>query len=229
MVITDVSNGNNVGEQVDIQPGIIGTLIASSGMGVTIFDLFGEILTPNDMKGLLQRNGIAPENYEGTRLAIRCLLLLLDLGKACEKLNEMKNEQHCNSQSLVKVEEIDTGYEEEQLDYENIDLAIDMLDQAKKPRQTRKRPSKSLNLCRGPGCNCGTSFVSREELQTHYLERSCFTCKDCDERFPSKLTLKDHIQEAHFSGELITTSKLHNFKWTLFFLGFLEVNDEISI
>ena len=29
MVITDLSNGNNVGEQVDISPGIIGTLIAS--------------------------------------------------------------------------------------------------------------------------------------------------------------------------------------------------------
>lgn len=203
MVITDVSNGNNVGEQVDIQPGIIGTLIASSEMGITIFDLFGEILTPDDMKGLLQRNGIAPENYEGTRLAIRCLLLLLDLGKVCDKLNEMKNEQHSQ---LVKVEEIDTGYEEEQLDYENIDLAIDIIDAAKKPRPTRKRPNKSLNLCRGPGCNCGTSFISREELQTHYLEKGCFTCKDCDERFPSKLTLKDHIQEAHHSGRLTRTN-----------------------
>ena len=50
-------------------------------MGVTVFDLFGEILTPDDMKGLLVRNGISPDNYEGTRLAMRCLLLLLDLGK----------------------------------------------------------------------------------------------------------------------------------------------------
>ena len=36
----------------------------------------------------------------------------------CDKLNEMKNDQ---SSQLVKVEEIDTGYEDEQLDYENLD------------------------------------------------------------------------------------------------------------
>ena len=71
--------------------------------------------------------------------------------------------------------------------------------EVKKQKVARKRPSKSLNLCRGPGCKCGKSFVSREELQTHYLERGCFTCKDCDERFPSKLTLKDHIQDVHLS------------------------------
>ena len=74
-------------------------------MGITVFDLFGEILTNEDMKSLLSRNGIPPENYEGTRLAIRCLLLLLDLGKVC-KLKELR------SMPVVKVEEIDTGYEE---------------------------------------------------------------------------------------------------------------------
>ena len=153
--------------------------------------------------------------------------------KACDKLNEMKNDQ--NTQ-LVKVEEIDTGYEDEQLDYENLDeleegtgfisenkpdiilhgkssLSNDILSlvlydlvkpcwkevEVKKQKVARKRPSKSLNLCRGPGCKCGKSFVSREELQTHYLERGCFTCKECDERFPSKLTLKDHIQDVHLS------------------------------
>ena len=80
-----------------------------SEMGITVFDLFGEILTNEDMKGLLSRNGISPENYEGTRLAIRCLLLLLDLGKVCDKIKQLHTGQ---SVPVVKVEEIDTGYDE---------------------------------------------------------------------------------------------------------------------
>ena len=36
LVLTDIQNGNNVGEQIDISPGIIGTLIASRN-GTCIF------------------------------------------------------------------------------------------------------------------------------------------------------------------------------------------------
>ena len=61
----------------------------------------------------------------------------------------------------------------------------------------RKRAIRPTNVCRGPGCNCGQSFKSREELQNHYLEKLCFVCKECDTAFPSKITLKEHIQSAH--------------------------------
>ena len=45
-------------------------------MGVTIFDLFGEIFSENDMTNFLKENGIDPNGLIGGGLAIRCFLLL---------------------------------------------------------------------------------------------------------------------------------------------------------
>jgi len=45
-------------------------------MGVTIFDLFGEIFSENDMINFLKENGIDPNGLIGGGLAIRCFLLL---------------------------------------------------------------------------------------------------------------------------------------------------------
>ena len=70
-------------------------------------------------------------------------------------------------------------------------------DTPKRPKVARKRATKVTNVCRGPGCNCGQSFKSREELQSHYLEKLCFTCKECDTAFPSKIMLREHFQSAH--------------------------------
>ena len=53
-----------------------GSIIASSAMGVTIFDLFGEIFSENDMINFLKENGIDPNGLIGGGLAIRCFLLL---------------------------------------------------------------------------------------------------------------------------------------------------------
>ena len=45
-------------------------------MGVTIFDLFGEIFNEHDMINFLKENGIDPNGFIGGGLAIRCFLLL---------------------------------------------------------------------------------------------------------------------------------------------------------
>ena len=45
-------------------------------MGVTIFDLFGEIFSENDMINFLKENGVDPNGLIGGGLAIRCFLLL---------------------------------------------------------------------------------------------------------------------------------------------------------
>ena len=57
-------------------------------MGVTIFDLFGEIFSENDMINFLKENGIDPNGLIGGGLAIRCFLLLkvpvqIDLDHQC--------------------------------------------------------------------------------------------------------------------------------------------------
>jgi hypothetical protein len=55
-----------------------GELVASSTMGLTIFDLFREIMSDKDMKYFLLSHGIK-DRFDGNSLALRCLLLLIDL------------------------------------------------------------------------------------------------------------------------------------------------------
>ena len=52
MVITDLSNGNNVGERVDISPGIIGTLIASRKREkISLFTTFPDLQFASFIEG----------------------------------------------------------------------------------------------------------------------------------------------------------------------------------
>ena len=64
-------------------------------MGVTIFDLFGEIFSENDMTNFLKENGIDPNGLIGGGLAIRCFLLL--------KVSDKKNPSIENGQCTVKI------------------------------------------------------------------------------------------------------------------------------
>ena len=54
------------------------TIVASSDNGVTVFDLFGEILSEDDMRAMLFENGIS-DIYNSKSLILRCCLLLIDL------------------------------------------------------------------------------------------------------------------------------------------------------
>ena len=64
-------------------------------MGVTIFDLFGEIFNENDMTNFLKENGIDPNGLIGGGLAIRCFLLL--------KVSDKKNPSIENDSSTVRM------------------------------------------------------------------------------------------------------------------------------
>ena len=55
-----------------------GQLVASSAMGLTIFDLFREIMSEKDLKYFLLSNGIT-DHFDGNSLALRSMLLLMDL------------------------------------------------------------------------------------------------------------------------------------------------------
>ena len=56
-----------------------GILLANDQMGISVFDLFGKMLTLSDMRNFLRRNSVDPNDYETTAaLAIRCFLVLLD-------------------------------------------------------------------------------------------------------------------------------------------------------
>lgn len=55
-----------------------GQLVASSAMGLTIFDLFREIMSEKDLKYFLLSHGIT-DQFDGNSLALRSMLLLMDL------------------------------------------------------------------------------------------------------------------------------------------------------
>lgn len=54
-----------------------GILVAASSLGLSIFDLFNEVLTADDMQKFLKQNNVF-ENHFGAGLIIRTLLLILD-------------------------------------------------------------------------------------------------------------------------------------------------------
>ena len=49
-------------------------------MGITVFDLFGEIMTVDDMHRFLKKMGVN-EGYSGAALILRSFLVLMDLNK----------------------------------------------------------------------------------------------------------------------------------------------------
>ena len=61
-----------------------GILVAASSLGLSIFDLFNEVLTADDMQKFLKQNNVF-ENHFGAGLIIRTLLLILDFATG-EKL-----------------------------------------------------------------------------------------------------------------------------------------------
>ena len=57
-----------------------GTLIANNTMDVTVFNLFGVVLKPADMKSFLSRENVSSAEFETPcALALRCFLLLIDI------------------------------------------------------------------------------------------------------------------------------------------------------
>ena len=63
-----------------------GILVAASSLGLSIFDLFNEVLTADDMQKFLKQNNVF-ENHFGAGLIIRTLLLILDFATGEEFLN----------------------------------------------------------------------------------------------------------------------------------------------
>lgn len=222
----DLYSTNNVG---DIVPagGSEGTLIASSSMGVTMFDLFGEIMTESDMKHFLNSHGVR-EQFRPGALSVRCFILLMDLNKehlCFDEIHDSLPPEAVKTEPIEILEEIENSNwsQDSELDNENITVSFSDADSDDleslgafavatfKPQAGKKRKNetgkdehknsnkkyKSKNICRGPGCRCGKYFHSREELQAHYFENGCYKCSKCDEKYPSERLLRLHVRHEH--------------------------------
>ena len=75
-----------------------GILVAASSLGLSIFDLFNEVLTADDMQKFLKQNNVF-ENHFGAGLIIRTLLLILDFATG-EKIQNFYFYSH--SESIIK-------------------------------------------------------------------------------------------------------------------------------
>ena len=82
-------------------------------MGITIFDLFNEIMTEEDMKRFLFTNGIN-EEFFGHGLALRSLLQMIELSPVITNTTVVSNSntEQPIEECHVKVEEIDDSYDE---------------------------------------------------------------------------------------------------------------------
>ena len=80
VIIDEVIDGD-LGSVVRIGS-IEGTYLASSKLGVTVFDLFGEILDEVDLRRFLKENEIDKcDEFDRAGLILRSFLLLVDLNK----------------------------------------------------------------------------------------------------------------------------------------------------
>ena len=166
-------------------------------MGLTVFDLFGELLTEADMKRFLSTNDINFNDFASTSaLAIRCFLLLIDQNRKCGDDGEMQiipiKEEIMDETDTVQ---IDTSENNEF--YVPVELE-EQQDGTKDNRgkftvRKRKR-GKGINLCKGPGCYCEQSFPTRQAKEAHYIEKECFKCNQCGSVHPSQAALTVHIE-----------------------------------
>ena len=56
------SGRTTIGDEITVA-GETGPLIASSGMGITIFDLFSEVLEEKDMMNFLKKNNVTGNGF----------------------------------------------------------------------------------------------------------------------------------------------------------------------
>ena len=56
---------------------IEGTLVGASSLGLSVFDLFNEVLTADDMLRFLAQNNVE-ENHFGAGLIVRTFLLMIE-------------------------------------------------------------------------------------------------------------------------------------------------------
>ena len=171
-------------------------------MGLTVFDLFGQILTVTDMQNYLRRNSVNVTDFGSTgALAIRCFLLLLD-----SKADSL--DQNHDSEVLAidfPIEDVIVKEEilEETMPIENTDTDFYMALPAPSEKNSKKTSDKVIakrryaNICRGQGCCCNRMFPTRREKQQHYIDMGCYRCKVCGEAHVSKDALKAHTKAQH--------------------------------
>ena len=189
--------------RIDNLGGINGTLLANNEMGLTVFDLFGKVLSVTDMQNYLTRNSINATEFDTTAaLAIRCFLLLLESKDQNQEPETLAIDLPTDN-VVVKTEFMeDEAPEAIENTEQDFFMALPAAgNSAKSPKilsakvggnDVKVQIQRSANICRGPGCCCNQIFPSRHEKQQHYIEKGCFRCRTCGEAQVSRAALEAH-------------------------------------
>ena len=138
-----------------------GGLIASSWMGITVFDLFNEIIAEDDMHKFLKDKGpkgIAEKDYNGAALVLRCFLLLVDLSNGI-KQTTVKEIEHPHVEIKEEIVEIDFNEPQSNeiaiIDTNLYDEESGSSDEetftSTRPKKTKPKSKPESNVCRGKG------------------------------------------------------------------------------
>ncbi|CAG5082854.1 Oidioi.mRNA.OKI2018_I69.PAR.g10221.t1.cds [Oikopleura dioica] len=183
-----------------------GQLVASSAMGLTIFDLFREIMSEKDLKYFLLSHGIT-DHFDGNSLALRSMLLLMDLSGILRLDLTEKNAEEDAIEEVVN-EDAHAVLMEEDIKQEFISNSDGeasshtfdssaISDDISNENLHSTTIGKLFRQCKASRCGCNTVFPTIKDKRDHYIKNGTFPCKRCDYKAWSEKNLRDHRQTEH--------------------------------
>lgn len=186
-----------IGESV-MANGRAGTYLASSQLGITVFDLFSEILNEKDLKLFLTSNQIDITGFKDlAALVLRAFLLLVDLNdpnysvepQSSMVLIEEDTEDITVTarDDLIVKQELDTCYESVQLEEFHVKV-----NRVKRRKTGKKAPPQTYKCKTGKCKDSDVVFQTHKEYEEHRLQVKHYHCEPCDTEFHTRKELADH-------------------------------------
>ena len=206
-----------MGESIeDISDEKNGIYLASSRFGITIFDLFSEILQDNDMRHFLRENKIDDTNYNQASLILRCFLLLLDLNRITTDANlksDVEPEVDEWADSVIVFDEADNSENEI---CQKRKAGNEISKKSKKRKKSENSKPRTEWKCNMAKCKQSDQvFASRVELEKHKKEFAHFDCSSCSISFHTQAQLRDHLDTDELCKAYTCPNCGQNFRhWT---------------
>ena len=131
-------------------------------MGITVFDLFNEIITIDDMKRFLQIHDVK-EDYFGAGLIIRAFLQMIDISPGFSNISEPVIVPEVPEDCPVKIEESDSydeiEYSDQEIHSRLSELATDSEEEILPKMEDGETPRKVARTCKTKKCGCGEGKI----------------------------------------------------------------------
>merc|ERR1711892_1053892 len=182
VLIDDVVNGD-LGSAATIG-NVQGTYLASSKLGITVFDLFAEILDEVDLRRFLYKHQVNSDEFDRAGLVLRSFLLLVDLNQQQQQTQSripLKPEEETQIE-LVEVKS-EPLLDQLQLEPANEDFFVNTELLPVYPK-VKKWPCKLSG--------CVDVFDTFDELNEHRELVLHFECEPCKKKMKTAKELRKH-------------------------------------